>query len=382
MLESECARNITQEALFMSDYKALMIGEKAPHFQANTTYGAVNFPEDYKGKWVIFFSHPGDFTPVCTTEIMTFASMAGEFSSRNCALLGLSVDSNPSHIGWSRSMERYQWKNIINPKITFPIIADDFGTVAKLYGMIMPTASATRTVRTVLIIDPEGVIRAMLVYPLTTGRNMMEIMRLLLALQSYDSTGNATPANWMPGEPQLMPSPQTLPAASQRTDEEKKGAYACLDWYVCFTQGMIQTMPNSNAPMNVAGMANSMPKMAAMPEMMNSMPKMAAMPEMMNSMPKTAAMPEMMNSMPKMAAMPEMMNSMPKMAAMPEMMNSMPKMQAMPEMMNSMPKMQTMPEMMNSMPKMQTMPEMMNSMPKMQTMPEMMNSMPNMHTRP
>jgi hypothetical protein len=196
-------------------------------------------------------------------------------------------------------MERYQWKNIINPKITFPIVADDFGMVAKLYGMLMPTASATRTVRTVFIIDPEGVIRAMLIYPLTTGRNMMEIMRILMALQAYDNTGNATPADWMPGEPQLVPTPQTLPAASQRTGEEKKGAYACLDWYVCFTQGMIQTMPNSNAPINVAGIANSMPKM---PEIINSIQNIAGAS---NSMPK---MPEMVSSVPNVAGVA---NSMP-----------------------------------------------------------------------
>ncbi len=182
----------------MSDYKSMMIGEKAPHFQANTTYGPINFPDDYKGKWIVFFSHPGDFTPVCTTEIMTFASMAGEFASNNSVLLGLSVDSNPSHIDWCRSMENYHWKNIMNPKITFPIVADDFGTVARLYGMLMPSASATRTVRTVFIIDPDGVVRAILVYPLTTGRNIKEILRLLMALQAYDKTGNPTPADWMP----------------------------------------------------------------------------------------------------------------------------------------------------------------------------------------
>lgn len=235
----------------MSDYKALMIGEKAPHFQANTTYGAINFPEDYKGKWIVFFSHPGDFTPVCTTELMTFASMSDEFAANNCVLLGLSVDSNPSHIDWSRAMEKYQWKDIKNPKITFPIVADDLGKVANLYGMLMPMASATRTVRTVFFIDPEGVIRAMLAYPLTTGRNMKEIMRLLLALQSYDKTGYATPADWMPGEAHVLPAPQTMPAASQRLDDEGKKAYYCLDWYICFTDGSDQAkMPQARVKEN------------------------------------------------------------------------------------------------------------------------------------
>lgn len=134
-------------------------------------------------------------------------------------------------------MEKYQWNNIKNPKITFPIVADDLGSIAKLYGMLMPLASATRTVRTVFFIDPDGVIRAMLLYPLTTGRNMKEIMRLLLALQAYDKTGYATPADWMPGDPQVMPVPQTLPTATQRLADQEKGAYYCLDWYLCFSKG-------------------------------------------------------------------------------------------------------------------------------------------------
>lgn len=132
-------------------------------------------------------------------------------------------------------MEKYQWKNIKNPKISFPIVADDLGNVARMYGMLMPAASTTRTVRTVFFIDPEGTIRAMLLYPLTTGRNIDEIMRLLLALQAYDKTGNATPANWMPGDPQILPAPQTMPLAQQRLDDSKKGAVSCLDWYICFT---------------------------------------------------------------------------------------------------------------------------------------------------
>lgn len=230
----------------MSDYRGLMIGETAPHFTANTTYGQINFPEDYKGKWVVFFSHPGDFTPVCTTEIMTFANMSEEFKANGCELLGLSIDSNPSHIDWCRAMERYSWKGIKNPKISFPIVADDFGNIARLYGMLMPTASATRTVRNVFIIDPKGIIRAILVYPLSTGRNMKEIMRLLLALQAYDNTGYATPADWMPGEPQIIPVPQTMTAAEERLDEGEKGAYSCLDWYICFTKGSQDgNMPNS-----------------------------------------------------------------------------------------------------------------------------------------
>lgn len=217
-------------------YSALMIGEKAPHFQANTTFGVIHFPEDYKGKWVVFFSHPGDYTPVCTTEIMTFASRNNEFEAHNCKLLGLSVDSNPSHIEWVKAIEGYTWKNIRDPKITFPIIADDFGMIARQFGMLMPASSTTKTVRTVFFIDPEGTVRAILGYPLTTGRNIDEILRLLLALQAYDETGNPTPCDWQPGEPHVLPPPQTLPEAQQRSGGHGPGGSSCIDWYLCFTR--------------------------------------------------------------------------------------------------------------------------------------------------
>jgi len=238
----------------MDNYKALMIGEKSPSFKANSTYGIVNFPEDYNGKWVVFFSHPGDFTPVCTTEIMTFASMKDDFGSIGCSLLGLSVDSNPSHIAWARAMEKYQWKNIKGVKITFPIIADNFGTIAKMYGMLMPTASATMTVRTVFIIDPSGIIRAILIYPLTTGRNLQEIKRLVIALQAFDATGNPTPCDWIPSEEQVFPAPQTLPESQKRLDGQHANGYYCLDWYICFVKD------NKNKPP-----MPSMPQMPIMP---------------------------------------------------------------------------------------------------------------------
>lgn len=204
----------------------------------------------------------GGFTPVCTTELMTFASMASDFSAHNCSLLGISIDSNPSHIAWSRAMEGYQWKNIRNPQITFPIVADDMGTVAKLYGMLMPTASPTRTVRNVFYIDPEGTVRAILVYPLTTGRNTSEIMRLLLALQEYDRTGKATPCNWEPGEPVIMPSPQTLPGSEKRLAEQQAENLSCLDWYICFTQGA--GAAGTSQPAGTAAMPSAAP--AAMPQ--------------------------------------------------------------------------------------------------------------------
>ena len=176
------------------------------------------------------------FTPVCTTEMMTFASMQDRFTASNAVLLGLSIDSNPSHIEWTRRMEHYSWNGIEHPVLKFPIVADDMGSVAKMYGMLMPSASSTRTVRNVFIIDPKGIVRAILIYPLTTGRNIDEIYRLLLALQAYDSTGNATPADWEPGDSQILPVPGTVPMSNQRLEDQKSGGYSCIDWYLCLTK--------------------------------------------------------------------------------------------------------------------------------------------------
>lgn len=173
---------------------------------------------------------------MCTTEMMTFASMQERFAAANTALIGLSVDSNPSHIDWVRSMERYSWNGINKPKLGFPIIADVMGTAARLYGMLMPSASATRTVRSVFVIDPEGIIRAILIYPLTVGRNIGEILRLVLALQAYDRTGHPTPADWMPGGSQLLPAPQTVDMSDERLAGQESGGYSCIDWYLCLTQ--------------------------------------------------------------------------------------------------------------------------------------------------
>ena len=155
-----------------------LIGDKAPSFKALTTQGEISFPEDYEGKWVILFSHPADFTPVCTTEFMTFGSMAEQFRERNCELIGLSIDSNYSHIAWLRTIkEKIDWNGIKNLEITFPVIADLKMEVANKYGMLQPNADDTHAVRAVFIMDPEATVRAVLYYPLSTGRNMNEIYR-------------------------------------------------------------------------------------------------------------------------------------------------------------------------------------------------------------
>ena len=210
-----------------------LIGEKAPAFTAETTQGTIQFPKDYEGKWVILFSHPADFTPVCTTEFMTFASMEEEFKALNCALIGLSIDSTHSHIAWLRTIkERIEYKGMKNVEVNFPVISDLKMEVAKAYGMLQPGASDTEAVRAVFIMDPEAKVRAILYYPLSNGRNMQEIKRLVLAMQHSDKYKIATPANWQPSDDVIVPPPGSCGAAKERV--EKAGAdYTCLDWFMC-----------------------------------------------------------------------------------------------------------------------------------------------------
>lgn len=210
-----------------------LIGDKAPAFTALTTNGTVNFPDDYRGSWVLFFSHPSDFTPVCTTEFMTMASMKEEFKEMNVSLLGLSVDSLYSHIAWIRKIEELEWKGMKNVKIDFPVIADLNTKVSTLYGMLQPNVSSTQAVRAVFIIDPEGIIRSIVYYPLTTGRNFQEIKRMIQALQKSDETHNSTPANWQPGDDLIISTPITVAAAEAGMASAKEDEYA-LDWFLRF----------------------------------------------------------------------------------------------------------------------------------------------------
>lgn len=213
-----------------------LIGEKAPSFIAETTQGPITFPDDYEGKWVIFFSHPADFTPVCTTEFMTFASMAEEFKELNCELLGLSIDSTFSHIAWLRTIkEKIEYKGMKEVEVNFPVISDLTMEVSKKFGMLQPSASTTQAVRAVFIIDPEATVRAMLYYPLSNGRNMQEIKRLLIAMQHSDEHGIATPANWEIGDDVIVPPPGSCGAAKERV-EGAGDDYYCLDWFLCFKQ--------------------------------------------------------------------------------------------------------------------------------------------------
>lgn len=211
-----------------------LIGERAPSFEADTTQGKIRFPGDYKGKWVIFFSHPADFTPVCTTEFVTFASMQEEFRQLNCELLGLSIDSTFSHIAWLRTIrERVTFRDYHNVEVTFPVISDLTMDVARAYGMLQPSASTTQAVRAVFLIDPESNVRAILYYPLSNGRNFQEIKRLLVAMQTTDKYGVATPADWKPGEEVIVPPPGSCGAAKERV-ESRDPSLRCIDWFLCF----------------------------------------------------------------------------------------------------------------------------------------------------
>ena len=214
-------------------FRMPLINDDAPAFKAVTTQGEISFPEDYKGKWVILFSHPADFTPVCTTEFMTFASMIDEFKSLNTELIGLSVDSLYAHIAWLRKIQELEWNGIKGPEVTFPLIEDIRMDVARKYGMIQPGASTTQAVRSVFFIDPKGKIRAIIYYPLSLGRNFDEIKRVILALQKADSDNCATPANWRPGDDVIVPTAGSCGTAKEMVESDDPDMY-CLDWFMCF----------------------------------------------------------------------------------------------------------------------------------------------------
>jgi len=199
------------------------LNEPAPDFQANTSMGPRKLA-DYKGKWLVLFSHPADFTPVCTTEFMAFAKAHDQFQANNCDLLGLSIDSAFSHVAWVRNI-----KEKFDVEIPFPIIDDLSMKVANAYGMIQPGASDTSAVRATFVIDPEGVLRAMLYYPMSNGRTVAEILRLVIGLQTSDKHGVATPEAWQPGDKVIVPPPASVGDAEARLQE----GHECVDWYFC-----------------------------------------------------------------------------------------------------------------------------------------------------
>lgn len=200
------------------------LNERAPEFDAPTTQGRKTL-SDYEGRWLVLFSHPADFTPVCTTEFVAFAKAHPDFQAIDCDLLGLSIDSNYSHIAWARNI-----KEKFGIEIPFPIIADLSMEVAKAFGMVHPGASDTQAVRATFVIDPQGILRAMVYYPMTNGRSIPEILRLVKALQTSTEHGVATPEGWQPGDKVIVPPPATAAEAEQRV---KSGEYDCTDWYFC-----------------------------------------------------------------------------------------------------------------------------------------------------
>lgn len=214
-------------------YSMPRIGEMAPSFEAVTTQGSIKFPQDFKGKWVILFSHPADFTPVCTSEFMTFATLENEFEALNCKLVGLSVDGLYSHIAWLRTIkEKIEYKGMKNVEVKFPLIEDITMEVAKRYGMIQPGESNTKAVRAVFVIDPEGKIRTIIYYPLSMGRNFDELLRVVMALQTADAFSVATPADWRPGDDVIVPTAGSCGVAKDRMEGKESGV-TCHDWFFC-----------------------------------------------------------------------------------------------------------------------------------------------------
>ena len=210
----------------MCEDRMPLLGDKFPEMEVQTTHGRLKLPDAYKGKWFVLFSHPADFTPVCTTEFVAFQKRYDEFKKLNCELIGLSIDQVFSHIKW------VEWiKEKLGVEIQFPIIADDTGRVACRLGLIHP-GKGTNTVRAVFIVDPDGVIRAIFYYPQELGRNMDEILRIVKGFQISDKEGVAIPANWpnneLIGDEVIIP-----PAADVKTAAERPKQYTCYDWWFC-----------------------------------------------------------------------------------------------------------------------------------------------------
>ncbi|WP_456399998.1 peroxiredoxin [Mesoaciditoga sp.] len=215
----------------MEERKIPLIGDKFPELEVQTTHGKLKLPDEFKGKWFILFSHPADFTPVCTTEFVAFQKRYEEFKKLNCGLIGLSIDQVFSHIKW------VEWiKENLDYDIEFPIIADDTGNVANELGIIHP-AKGTNTVRAVFVVDPDSVIRAMLYYPQELGRNMDEILRMVKGLQLADKEGVAIPANWPNNEivkdDVIIGPASSFEEVKEREEAEARGEIKCFDWWLC-----------------------------------------------------------------------------------------------------------------------------------------------------
>ncbi len=224
---------LSSMAQVTQDQNIPMLGEPAPTFTSKTTEGMLNFPQDYLGKWKILFSHPADFTPVCSTEILELAEMQDEFEELNTKLVVLSTDGLNSHLDWIRSLEGIQVADGKKAGINFPLVPDPGLKISGKYGMIHSHMSTTKTVRGVFIIDPENRIAAMFFYPFTTGRNFDEIKRTIIALQESDRKNVLTPANWQPGDDYLIDSPESADVAKKLSEKNKSSIYS-KEWYLWY----------------------------------------------------------------------------------------------------------------------------------------------------
>ncbi len=225
-------------------YPMPLIGDQAPAFEAETTQGRIRFPEDFRGKWVVLFSHPSDFTPVCTSEFVLFGAMQKEFEAMNCRLVGLSVGTNASHIAWLRSIhDHIEFKGHKHVAMRFPLIADMSMEVARKYGMLPPGNHATAAVRTVFFIDPAATVRAIISYPMQLGRNFDELKRVLTGLQTIDKHHVSLPADWRPGDEIIVPAPATYDG-TQRTAEGME----CQEWYFCLKPLPLKTHAHAPEP--------------------------------------------------------------------------------------------------------------------------------------
>ena len=208
------------------------IGDKAPEFKAVTTQGNINYPSDYREKWSILFSHPADFTPVCTSEFMTFAHLEEKFEKANCSLIGLSIDGLFSHIAWLRTIkDKIEFNGMKNIEVKFPLIEDISMDIAKKYGMVQPGESQTQAVRAVFFVDPQETVRAIIYYPLSLGRNFDELYRALIAMQTSDKFNVATPADWNPGDDVIVSPAGSCGVAEERMNSTEE--LDCKDWFFC-----------------------------------------------------------------------------------------------------------------------------------------------------
>ncbi|MEN8150653.1 MAG: peroxiredoxin [Planctomycetota bacterium] len=208
------------------------LGDKAPAFKAESTSGEIDFPAAYKGRWVVLFGHPGDFSPVCTTEFMQFAAAKPKFDALQCDLLAVSADSVDSHMSWLKEVRGLRYGELSDVKVDFPVLADPALEIAKSYGMVHPKTLKKAAVRTLFVIDPGGKVRATIAYPPTIGRSIPEVLRLVTALQTSDYYDVATPADWQPGDDVIL-KPLATKEANVKRSRHRSADYYSLAWFLC-----------------------------------------------------------------------------------------------------------------------------------------------------